>query len=106
MNENFLDTLNEQAMQMILKAGDARALITQSYDELKNKNIEAFEKILEDAHEKLVEAHRIQTKCIQDQIEMEENLYSVLFSHAQDTLMTVNSEYEMTKRIAILFLKE
>lgn len=104
MNENYSDTLNEQAMQMILKAGDARNILTEAYRDLKEKNAEAFESKLEEAHRNLVEAHCIQTKCIQDQIEREENVYSVLFAHAQDTLMTVNSEYEMTKRIAMLFL--
>ncbi len=104
MNEALLDKLNEDSMQIIMKAGDARDLLTKSFLKLKEKDTEGFNKLVEEAHQCLIEAHRLQTKCIQDQIEANINLYSILFSHAQDTLMTINSEYEMTKRIGLLFL--
>ncbi|WP_294805281.1 PTS lactose/cellobiose transporter subunit IIA [uncultured Gemmiger sp.] len=104
MNDEMLEKLNEDSMQIIMKAGDARDLLTKSFLKLKEKDSDGFNNLVEEAHKCLIEAHRLQTKCIQDQIEENINLYSILFSHAQDTLMTINSEYEMTKRISLLFL--
>lgn len=104
MDEEMIDQLNEHAMQIIIRAGDARALLDTAYDRLKEKDRAGFDSLIEDAQGHLFEAHRIQTRCIQDQIEAGVNLYSILFSHAQDTLMTINSELEMTKRIGKLVL--
>ena len=66
----------QSAMEIILNAGDAR---------LKNK--EALEAV---AQGDLAAAH-------------EKMEYSLLFTHAQDTLMTINSEITITKQLVSVF---
>ncbi|WP_198018444.1 PTS lactose/cellobiose transporter subunit IIA, partial [Sedimentibacter sp. B4] len=45
----------------------------------------------------------IHTDCIQASAAGEPLSYSMLFTHAQDTLMTVNSEFRLVKKLAAVF---
>jgi PTS system cellobiose-specific IIA component len=49
------------------------------------------------------EAHTIHTDCIQASAAGEPLPYSMLFTHAQDTLMTVNSEFRLVRKLAAVF---
>ena len=100
--KEMLEELNMNAMRIILHAGDAKLLIEEAVDLIKNKNLKEFNEKMNEANLKIVEAHKIQTATIQKQIELEENVYSILFSHAQDTIMTIKSEYETTLKIVKL----
>ena len=53
--------------------------------------------------EKIVEAHHIQTEDIQAAIRGEKQEYSLLFAHAQDTLMTIYSEIIVAKQLIAVF---
>ena len=53
--------------------------------------------------DKLTEAHKIQTKMIQSAIEEDQPQLPVLFIHAQDTMMTIQSEYRIMKRMINLY---
>ena len=89
MSENMIiDT----AMQVILHAGNARNIIRKIGKDLSNNNIENIDHELEDAKKELLEAHRIQTDILQKEAQQENINLSVLFIHAQDTLMTTESE--------------
>lgn len=93
----------QNAMQIILHAGEARKLCM---DALKNIEINEFDAAKENmrlANDKIVIAHRVQTNCIQKETEGEAGEYSVLFAHAQDTLMTVYSEINLAKRLLNIF---
>ena len=58
---------------------------------------------IKQANEEIVQAHRIQTDAITAETSGEDGEYSVLFAHAQDTLMTIYSEINIAKRmLAIL----
>jgi PTS system cellobiose-specific IIA component len=109
--ETIMDELNLKdtpievvAMNMIMHAGDARTLIMEALDDLAdNKDDEALEK-MEKAHEELIQAHQIQTGFIQHVASGEvEETYSVLFTHAQDTMMTIYSEYNVTNKLINIF---
>lgn len=104
MEENKLGYLNEQAMQIILYAGNARTIINNTIDSILEEDTQ-YRKRLEEAHEELVKAHKIQTKVIQSTIDDCEYQTTLLFTHAQDTLMTVNSEYNITRNIIKLYEK-
>ena len=54
---------------------------------------------MNDAEAKLLLAHRAQTDTIQRQAAGEEISYSLLFTHAQDTLMTISAELHMAKKM-------
>lgn len=94
------------AMNMIMHAGDARTLIMDALEDVANNKDEEALKKLEEAHKELIEAHQIQTSYIQhvasDEIQQE---YSVLFTHAQDTMMTIYSEYNIAYRLLNIFMK-
>ena len=51
------------------------------------------------ADKEIAEAHRIQTDAIQGEANGEKMEYSVLFTHAQDTLMTIYSEINLANQI-------
>ncbi|QOV19193.1 PTS lactose/cellobiose transporter subunit IIA [Blautia liquoris] len=100
------EQLNQAAMQMIMLAGDSRTLLTEVINEtLEGASAEEVDEKIKSAKEKIVEAHRIQTDMIQSSIEDNELQTTLLFSHAQDTLMTIYSEQNMTKHIIHMYRK-
>jgi len=46
-----------------------------------------------------VKAHNAQTEVIQNQVSGENTEYSLLFVHAQDTLMTITTELRMVQKM-------
>ena len=98
--------LNLFAMQIITHAGDCRNLVNEALCLLeKNEDYTVVDKKMDEAHKQITEAHKIQTKVIQETI-LDENFYgSLLFTHAQDTLMTINSEYLTAKNLIALYKK-
>lgn len=93
----------QQSMQIIVEAGDARAFVMKALDQIGEANYLEAKKSLDFAHEKLNKAHAIQTGKIQQEAKGISVSYSVLFSHAQDTLMATSSEYNMTKHLLKIF---
>jgi len=87
------------AMEIILNAGNARTLISEAGKSLAEFEVDKAEKELKDAHDSILIAHKAQTSMIQKEAEGEKIDSSVLFNHAQDTLMVTSSEYNMTKQL-------
>lgn len=102
MNE---DKSVKDTMDIIINAGDARELISKALDNVADFNYKDAQKNMEKAKEKLLIAHRLQTAKLQEEAEGKEIEYSVLFTHAQDTLMTINSEYKLTAHLIEVFKK-
>lgn len=102
MNE---DELNKVSMQIILHAGDARKQVTTALTKIGDQDFEAAEELLTQAQENLKKAHESQTQTIQAAASGTDIPYSVLFSHAQDTMMTVISEQKLAKQLVRLFRK-
>ncbi|WP_227995119.1 PTS lactose/cellobiose transporter subunit IIA [Oceanobacillus sp. CFH 90083] len=99
MSQHNTERLQEISMKIILGAGDARAEIQAAL-----KNIEMFE--FEEAEAKLAQAkkhmskaHSAQTETIQEEARSETIPYSTLFTHAQDHLMTVMSEWNIARNL-------
>ncbi len=89
----------QSAMGIILKAGDARELCLQALRGLAVPDVEGAKAKLEEARKHIIEAHRIQTDAIQEETRGVKAEYSLLFAHAQDTLMTINSEVLIAKEL-------
>ncbi|SHJ82669.1 PTS system, cellobiose-specific IIA component [Clostridium cavendishii DSM 21758] len=100
-----LEQLNEISMQIILNAGDARAIIEEVIVCIEEGNFEEAEEKMSEAKKKISFAHSSQTKAIQGEAMGDKLPYSVLFAHAQDTLMVVMSELNTTRRLMKLFKK-
>ena len=81
------EKLVQVAMNVIMHAGDARDYIRKAGTKLSALDLD-------------VEAHKAQTSVLQNEAEGDSVPMTVLFSHAQDTLTTVESEQYM---ISILY---
>ncbi len=92
----------EVSMSIILNAGDARKACKEALDALAEFNVEKANLKLKEANEKIVLAHRTQTDTIQESMSNEEEEYTMLFAHAQDTLMTIYSEINIAKQLVKL----
>lgn len=86
------DELTATAMTIILHAGDARSAVRKVYDALATGDRPAAESALTTARDEIRQAHQAQTDLIQAEAGGARHTLTLLFSHAQDTLMTVNSE--------------
>lgn len=93
----------KSAMSIILHAGDARVACKESLDAISEFDFKKAEEKLAVAHEKITEAHKVQTDAIQGETRGEESEYSLLFAHAQDTLMTIYSEINIAKQLLKIF---
>lgn len=100
-----IEDMNTRSMNIILHAGDARVDYTEALDKAEKGDFEGVDALTEKANQEIIEAHRIQTRMIQDAIEEDDPDMTVLFIHAQDTLMTIKTEFAMTKRMIDLYKK-
>lgn len=103
--EDFENKSVKDTMNIIINAGDARAFIADALDNVADFDYDKAKENIKKADEKLVVAHRLQTKKLQEEAEGEDVQYSVLFTHAQDTLMTIMSEYNLAKHLITVFEK-
>lgn len=95
--------LVQVAMQIILSAGDARVLVKEALDNIKNCDFVIAKEKLDTAQKCMQKAHAFQTNIIQGEARGEEYEFSLLFHHAQDTLMTIYSELNIAKKLLELF---
>ncbi|MCI8857248.1 MAG: PTS lactose/cellobiose transporter subunit IIA [Clostridiaceae bacterium] len=91
--------INMIAMDVIMNAGDGRVKVDAALAALANVDLTQAETLLLEAEELIVKAHNAQTEVIQDQVSGEDTEYSLLFIHAQDTLMTITTELRMTQKL-------
>jgi len=89
----------ENAMKIILSAGDARVCNQKALDALAEFDVEKAKELMKEANKYITEAHKVQTDAIQDETRGEKAVYSLLFAHAQDTLMTIYSEINIAKQL-------
>ena len=87
------------AMEIILHAGDARVSCKEALDALASANMDLATEKIKDAQTKITLAHKVQTDAIQAETSGEKSEYSLLFAHAQDTLMTIYSEINIAKQM-------
>ncbi len=91
--------INQVAMEVILNAGDGRNKIDEALEKMAEGKLDEVDKLLDEAEELILKAHKAQTQVIQSQVSGENMEYSLLFVHAQDTVMTINTELRMTKKL-------
>lgn len=89
----------ENAMKIIMSAGDARVCNQKALDALAEFDIEKAKELIKEANKYITEAHKVQTDAIQGETRGEKAEYSLLFAHAQDTLMTIYSEINIAKQL-------
>jgi len=97
------DLLTQASMDIILNAGDARMANFESIEAMLKGDLETAELKIREAKELITKAHKVQTDRIQGETRGEKSEYSLLFAHAQDTLMTINSEILLTNKFKLVF---
>ncbi len=100
------EELNQAAMQIILHAGDCRELLGEAVNMvLADAPAADVDAKVHEAKAQIAKAHSLHTDMIQDSIEDDELHTTLLFTHAQDTLMTINSEISLTQQLIALYRK-
>ena len=95
--------INSVAMEVIMSAGDGRDKVDQALDKMAEGDFSRAEELLTEAEKDIVRAHNAQTEVIQSQVSGEEVEYSLLFVHAQDTIMTITTELRMAQKMMPIF---
>lgn len=103
VEEEELNPTIQDSMTILMAAGEARAECKLAYDAIAAGDMALAEEKLKAADAKILEAHHVQTDHIQGAFRGEKQEYSLLFSHAQDTLMTIYSEIITAKQLYKVF---
>ena len=93
------------SMAIILHAGDARLQVKLALDAIADQDFAKAKECMAKANEEIRIAHRVQTDAIQGEAQGIKSEYSLLFAHAQDTLMTIYSEINIAKQMIAIFEK-
>ncbi|WP_167628474.1 PTS lactose/cellobiose transporter subunit IIA [Listeria valentina] len=99
------EELNLLSMEVILHAGNARDFVFKAIEQAANGDFAEADSLMERANEEIHQAHREQTSTLQKEAEGIEIPYSPLFGHAQDTLMTVKTEFNLIREFIKLYKK-
>jgi PTS system cellobiose-specific IIA component len=97
--------INETAMQIIIHAGDARLHVVGAISAMGDNRFDEARQQITLAQEKLKSAHVLHTRAIQDEARGVYAPHSLLFTHAQDTLMTIKSELLLAENLLGVFEK-
>jgi len=96
------EDLAEPSMSIIISAGDGRKVAFDAIEALAAADYAKAGALLEVAQNNFRDAHRVHTECIQAAAS-EEFPYSVLFTHAEDTLMTAEAQFRLIKKLLPVF---
>lgn len=94
------------AMEVLMNACDGRNMVDKSIECMVSADFEKAETLLAEAEKLILKAHIAQTETIQSQAAGESVEYSLLFIHAQDTLMTSMSELRIIKSLLPVFVSQ
>jgi PTS system cellobiose-specific IIA component len=97
------DEMNSIALEIIMQAGDARACVSEALKAAAIGDYAEVDVKLNEAKKLLAEAHHRQTEIVQSEGEGNKHEHTLLFIHAQDTLMVVYSEMNMARQIRAVF---
>lgn len=97
--------INQVAMEVILNASAGRDKVDEVVKLLNQGVVDRVDEMLANAEKLMLKAHQAQTSMIQRQAAGEDTEYSLLFIHAQDTLMTANSELRLVTNLLPLLKK-
>lgn len=97
------NTVADAAMKILLSSGESRALVTKAMEAIAGFDFDGATVCLTKAQQALREAHRVHTDVIQAEARGEVVDVPALFSHAQDTMMTTDSELRLVRRMVPAF---
>ena len=97
------EELTRQAMRIIIDAGKGRTSTYAALTAIAERRLEESARLLEAADESIQSAHVAHTEVIQHEAAGHAMEYSMLFSHAEDTLMGAYGEARLVKKLLPIF---
>lgn len=97
------EQITMMAMDILMHAGDARSYCLKYLECVMNGDTAGAEENLKKAEEENTASHKTQTDAIQRAVSGEPFEYSLLLTHSQDWMMTVESEIILAKSIAAMY---
>lgn len=92
--------------EIVAYAGDARSKLLEALKEAEVGNFDEAEKLVDQANECIVEAHRTQTSLLTKEAEGEDLAYSVTMMHGQDHLMSTLVLKDLMHHLIELYKRE
>lgn len=90
---------------LIANSGEGRSLSMEAIARAKAGDFDGANSLLEQADEKIAEAHKSQTTLIQSEADGEKTEATLLLIHAQDHLMNAITVSQMAKEFVDLYKK-
>lgn len=91
--------------EIVAYSGEARSKLLMAIKEAEKADYDKAEKLVSEANEVLLEAHKQQTEMIQKEAGGEENEIGFIMVHAQDHLMTAMLLKDLTNHFINLYKK-
>lgn len=100
-----MNDLENDIFQIIVNAGQGKAYIYEALDDAEKGRFENVASIYDKADEYFNNAHNIQTKLMQQDIDSKDKYVSLLMVHAQDQLMTAMESRDLIRRMIRIYEK-
>ncbi|MEY8355538.1 PTS lactose/cellobiose transporter subunit IIA [Lachnospiraceae bacterium 54-53] len=86
-------------MKLVVSSGDARSTAIEALRAAKNGKFEYADKLMNEADQKILQSHKLQTEMIQDELNGRKVEISLLMVHAQDHLMNAMTVMDLCKEM-------
>jgi PTS system cellobiose-specific IIA component len=91
-----LEELNQISMKILMYSGKAKQILSQIISKLSTYDQDQIQAQFDAAHQLLIKGHTEQNKVMKYVDKLQ---YSVLFTHAQDTLMNTETIFFLLEKI-------
>lgn len=99
------EEMEEKIFTLVSCAGESRALSYEALTLAEGGDFAGAQGKIAEAEEVFVEAHKVQTQLIHQELGGEPVPFSLLFMHAEDHMMTALAERELVKKLLTLHQK-
>lgn len=100
-----VEDLQMAAFEIILNSGNARAIVHEGFEAMRNGDYDLAEQKLEEANEEFLKAHHAQTDLLQEYASGTDIKIEIIMVHAQDHLMTTMTLREVALEMLELYKK-
>lgn len=100
-----MDQLEKDIFEIIVNAGQGKAYAYEALGEAEKGNFEKIDSLYKNADEYFNKAHNIQTRLMQEEMNEDSKLVSLLMVHAQDQLMTALESRDLIKSLIKMYQK-
>ena len=99
------EELQVTAFEIILNSGNARSMVHEAFNAMREGNFVLAEEKLVESNEEILKAHQAQTDLLQEYARGKEIVVEIIMVHAQDHLMTTMTVREVALEMLELYKK-